>query len=354
MTENVRLPRQKTPRNDKIMENLYTRVRRFAEEKGIIQEGDSILVALSGGPDSVFLFYFLLYLSRKVNIDIKTAYVHHHLRKEADSELTFTRKLAQVHSVPFFYRNIKIKGRKGIEEQARTKRYAALYTIAKRAGCNKIAVGHTLDDQAETVVMRFIKGSGLAGLCGILPEKHLFKNKGVSVIRPLLCIEKKDILEALKKGGKKYRVDRSNFSGEFFRNRIRFEVIPLLLKYNPQIKKQVAQMSFLVQDDFAFMERCAEEALGKIVHRTDSGKGSLLSPQDKGGFYIDVRAYKRLDISVRRLVAARLIAKITGSPYRSFNRIKRLADYLDRTPKRVVKSAEFLTVTKGAKKGEGR
>ncbi len=330
--------------NDKRMENLYTKVRQFAEEKGIIRQEDSILIALSGGPDSVFLFYFLLYLSRKTHIDIKVAYVHHHLRKDADRELLFARKLAQAYSVPFFYRNIKIEGRTGIEEQARKKRYRALYEIAKRAGCNKIAVGHTLDDQAETVVMRFIKGAGLAGLRGILPEKHLFKNKAISVVRPLLCLEKREILKALKKGGKEYRIDRSNFSKDFFRNRIRFEVIPLMLKYNPQIKKQVAQMSFLVQDDFAFMERRAEEALGKIIHRTDGRKGFLFSPQYKGGFYIDVRDYNRLDVSIKRLVAALIIEKITGSPYRSFNRIKKISGYLNNTPRSRVKLTDIMNL----------
>lgn len=294
--------------------NLYTKVRRFSEEKGIIRKGDSILSALSGGPDSVFLFHFLIYLSRKIDISVKVAYIHHHLRKDADRELRFVRELAKIYSIPFFYRNIKIEGKTGIEEQARIKRYRALYSIAKRAGCNKIGVGHTLDDQVETVIMRFIKGTGLAGLRGILPEKHLFKNKDISVIRPLLCIEKKEILEVLEKEGKRYRIDRSNFSGDFFRNRIRSEVLPLLLKYNPQLKKQVAQMSFLAQDDFAFIERCAQKALNRVF--------------DKNTGNIDVKAYRKLDISVKRMVAAMLVEMITDSPYRSYNRIKKVVDYL--------------------------
>jgi len=310
------------------MENLYTKVRRFAEDKGIIQEGDNILVALSGGPDSVFLFHFLVYLSGKINISVKAAYVHHHLRKEADRELEFTKELAKSHSSPFFYRNIKIKGKAGIEEQARKKRYGALYSVAKKAGCNRIAVGHTLDDQAETVVMRFIKGTGLAGLRGILPEKRLFKNIDISVIRPLLCLEKKEILEALGKTGKDYRIDRSNFTEDFLRNRIRSEILPLLLKYNPQVKKQTAQMSFLVQDDFAFMEKHAAKALAGIL--------------DGSGRSIDVRAYRKLDTAIKRFAIALLIERITGSPYRSFNRIKKITGYLDKTPRRKVKLTDII------------
>ncbi len=304
------------------MENLYTRARRFAEEKGIVREGDVILVALSGGPDSVFLFHFLVYLSGKIDITVKAAYVHHHLRKEADSELEFTRELAKSRSIPFFFRNIRIKGKTGIEEQARKKRYAALYSVAKKAGCNRIAVGHTLDDQAETVVMRFIKGTGLAGLRGILPEKHLFMKRDISVIRPLLCLEKNEILKALEKTGKEYRIDRSNFTEDFLRNRIRSEVLPLLLEYNPQLKKQVAQMSFLVQDDFAFMEKHSARALAGILD--DSGRN------------IDVRAYRKLDIAIRRAVTALLIERITGGHYRSFNRISKITRYLDSTPRKKI------------------
>lgn len=310
------------------MRNTYTKVRRFTEEKGIVRDGDRILVALSGGPDSVFLFHFLVYLSGKIDITVKVAYIHHHLRKDADRELKFAGELAKSLPVPFFYRNIKIKGKTGIEEQARIKRYSALYSIAKKAGCNKIAVGHTLDDQAETVVMRFIKGTGLAGLRGILPEKHLFRKRDVSVIRPLLCLEKKEILKALEKEGKDYRIDRSNFSGDFLRNRIRSEVLPLLLKYNPQIKKQVAQTSFLVQDDFDFIEKCAADALAKVL--------------DERGKSIDTRAYRKLNISVRRAAAALLMEKITGSPYRSFNRIRKIDGYLNNTPRKRVKITDII------------
>ncbi len=315
------------------MENIYRKVKKFAEEKDVISKGDKILTAVSGGPDSVMLLHLLCRLSGEKGFSVSAAYIHHNLRKEADVELVFVKKLAENFSIPFFYRNIRIKGKTGIEEQARIKRYRALYEIAKRAGCNKIAVGHTLDDQAETVVMRFIKGSGLAGLRGILPEKHLFKNRDISVIRPLLCLEKKEILDALKKEKIDYSIDRSNFSEDFLRNRIRSEVLPLLLKYNPGIKKQIARMSFLVQDDFAFMEKSAEEALAGIL--------------DKEGKNIDVRAYRKLDITLKRLAAALLIKKITGSHYRSFNRIKQVMEYLEKGDRKRLSTKRLAAVVSG-------
>jgi len=316
-----------------MMKNIYKKVKRFTDEKAIIREGDSILVAVSGGPDSVFLLHFLISLSREININVKTAYIHHHLRKDADGELIFVRKLAKSHSIRFFYRNIKINGNTGIEEQARRKRYRALYVIARKTGCNKIATGHTLDDQAETVVMRLLKGTGLAGLRGILPEKHLFKNRNVSIIRPLLCLEKKEILGFFKEEEKKYRIDRSNFSGDFLRNRIRSEVLPLLLKYNPGIKKQLAQMSFLVQDDFAFMEKFAEDTLAKIL---DSATES-----------VNVKTYRQLDVSLKRLVAALLIEKITGNHYRSFNRIKQFMDYLGKGNRKRLNIKDLAVIISG-------
>jgi len=318
-----------------MMENLYRKVKRFAEEKDIVRKGDNILVAVSGGPDSVLLLHFFLRLSREKDISVRVAYVHHNLRKEADAELIFVKKLAERNSVPFFFRNIKIDGKTGIEEQARIKRYRALYGIAKRAGCNRIAVGHTLDDQAETVVMRFIKGAGLAGLRGILPEKRLFRNRNISIIRPLLSLEKKEILDGLKRGSISYRIDRSNLSGNFLRNRIRSEVLPLLLKYNPGIKKQIARMSFLVQDDFAFMKKSAEEALESIL--------------DKQGRNIDVRAYRKLDVTMKRLVAALLIERITGSHYRSFNRIKQAMEYLGKGNRKRLRMSKLAAVVSGKK-----
>jgi len=312
---------------------ILRKIREFVDEKRIIKNGDRVVISVSGGPDSVFLLHLFLYLKKFYNISLAVVYIHHHLRKEADKELIFVKELSQMYCLPFYYRNIRIEEKTGIEEKARTKRYRALYSITKRIGFNKIAVGHTLDDQVETVVMRFIKGTGMTGLRGILPETFLFDDTSISVIRPLLCVEKKDVLGFLE--GKKidYLLDRSNLSTDFFRNRIRLEVIPFLLRYNPQLKKQVAQMSFLLQDDFSFLLETGQNILEKLV----SEKGRVFN----------ISGYKVLDISLKRIVAALLIEKITGSPYRSYNKIKQLVDYLNRYPGKRIKIEKIGKVVRG-------
>ncbi|MCM8830330.1 MAG: tRNA lysidine(34) synthetase TilS [Candidatus Omnitrophica bacterium] len=303
------------------MAKILKEVRQFVEDRALIKNGDSVLVAVSGGPDSVFLFYFFHYLKKFHRISLSVAYIHHHLRKEADEELKFVERLAKRYKTPFYYRDIFIKEKSGIEEKARKERYKALYIIAKKAKCNKIAVGHNLDDQVETVIMRFIKGAGLAGLAGISPERHLFPKSKITVIRPLLFLEKKDILKFLEEKQIEYRKDETNLSIDFFRNRIRLEVIPFLSKYNPQLKKKIAQISFLIQDDFFFILREGYKAFEKIV------KGDVLNMAE----------YRKLDISIKRILAGILIEKITGNPYRSYNKIRQLVEYLDRYPGKKLK-----------------
>ncbi|NLG11927.1 MAG: tRNA lysidine(34) synthetase TilS [Elusimicrobia bacterium] len=300
------------------MTNILKKTRQFAEERALIKGGDRILIAVSGGPDSVFLFYFLQYLRKFFDISIAVAYIHHHLREEADEELVFVKTLAGKYKAPFYFKDIYIKGSSGIEEKARKERYKALYSIAREAQCNKIAVGHNLDDQVETVIIRFIKGTGIAGLGGILPEKKLFPRTEIAVIRPMLCLEKQEILRFLKEKKREYRIDATNLSTNFFRNQIRLEVVPLLLQHNPQFKKKIAQLSFLLQDDFAFLQRKGYEAFERIF--TDKGDA------------LNMAEYRRLDVSLKRMVAGLLIEKITGAPYRSYNKIRQLVEFLDQYP----------------------
>lgn len=303
------------------MAGILKKARQFVEEKGLVKNGDSVLIAVSGGPDSVFLLYFFHYLKKFFSISEAVSYIHHHLREEADEELEFVKGLAKGYRLPFYPGDIYIEGKSNIEEKARIKRFKALYDIAEKAGCNKIATGHTLDDQVETVIMRFIKGAGLAGLSGILPEKKLFPESEITVIRPILCLEKDEIIKFLEEKGINYRIDKSNLSTDFFRNRIRLEVVPFLSGYNPQLKRKIGQMSFLIQDDTSFIYKKGYEAFERVV------KDNVL----------DMAEYRKLDISLKRIVAGILVEKITGDPYRSYNKIRQVVDYLDRYPGKKLK-----------------
>ena len=298
------------------MERLFKKVGRFAEETGAVKSGDTVLLAVSGGPDSVFLLHFFGYLAKKKDIRARVAYIHHHLRKEADEEAVFVKALAAAYSFPFYCRDIKLGGKAAIEEEGRAKRYRALYDAARESGCCRISTGHTLDDQAETLLMHLVKGAGLAGLRGMLPVSDFFKDPGILLIRPMLCIGKPAILEALKKSGKEYRTDSYNLSGDFFRNRIRRDAMPLLKTYNPNIARQLARTALLLQDDFRFLQDNGREALKKM------------SEGRKGG--IDTGVYGKLDISVKRMAISLMVEKLTGNPYRSFDRIEKIRRRLDK------------------------
>lgn len=314
------------------MEKIFRKIRKFAEEMHIIDSGDNILAAVSGGPDSVFLLHFLAYLAQGKNISVKTAYIHHHLRKEAGGELIFVKRLSAGYKFPFYSKDIKIEKTSGIEEEGRIKRYRALHDIAKQAGCNKIAAGHTLDDQAETVLMHLIKGSGLAGLRGMRPVSPLFKNSRICLARPLLCVEKSVISASLEKAGKRYMTDSSNLSEKFFRNRIRRELVPLIKTYNPNAAHKIAVTALLLQDDFSYLEAAAAQAM-KAIFKGQGGD-------------IDAAAYRKLDISVKRMLLSLLAEDFKQTPYRSFNNIEKARRRLDKVKSRYISRAALENIIK--------
>jgi len=298
------------------MPDILKKIISFIEEKKIIVNGDSILVGVSGGPDSVFLLDFLFHYQEKKHIFIKVAYIHHHLRKSADKELLFVKQLAEKkYKLPFYSSHILIKNKKSIEEQARIKRYNELKKLAIKTGCNKIAVGHTLDDQSETVLMRILRGSGMKGLCGITPISKLTDN--VQIIRPLLNIKKDEIKEYLKKNCLKYKIDKSNFSLKFLRNRIRNETFPLLEKINPKIKEQLAKTSFLLQDDFDFLQKTSLEKYKKICI------------EENGKIYLDKKKFTNLHVSIKRMIISGIVEKLTGSPYKNYYLIEEIRDKIE-------------------------
>jgi len=299
------------------MDGIFQRIACFVEGNGLLKEGDNVLIAVSGGPDSVFLLSFLIYYSLKKDISLKAAYIHHHLRKQADEELVFVKKLAKKHKIPFYYRNITIEGKGSIEEIARIKRYRALGEIAKKANCNKVATGHNLDDQAETVIMRVLRGSGLGGLCGIPLISSAGKSSSkITIIRPLLATKRKEIEDYLEKNGVLYKTDRSNFSMKFLRNRIRHQILPFLEKVNPNLKEQLARMSFLLRDDFVFLKKQSEKIYKKIC--TKENDKILLKKKE----------FEKLTVSLQRMVLSRIVEQLLCSPYRSYRVIEEIRTWI--------------------------
>lgn len=192
--------------------------------------GSSVLVAVSGGPDSVGLLAILTALRRKLAIDLVAAHVNHGLRgADSDADQKCAAAAAERAGVPFVSADLPATLRAGgnVEARARELRYRTLHRLAATAGCARIATGHTRDDQAETVLLRLIRGSGIGGLAGVEPVRS------DGVVRPLLDCARREVEAFVRAAGFAYRIDTSNRDPRFLRTRVRHSLMPLLLELNP-------------------------------------------------------------------------------------------------------------------------
>lgn len=229
------------------MKATEQKVLRFIKENDLLFSGDKILIALSGGPDSVFLLHFLNKFEKKYKIEIGAVHINHLLRgKDSDRDELFCKTICDELSIPFYVskKNIKAfakKNRISLEVAGRNVRYAFFEKISQSNNYNKIATAHNADDNTETIFINLIKGAGIKGIAGI-PVKR--KN----IIRPILSLTKKEILDYLEKNRFEYRIDESNTSNEFERNFLRNKIIPLIHKeLNPSLSQTILKTSLNLQ-----------------------------------------------------------------------------------------------------------
>jgi tRNA(Ile)-lysidine synthase len=211
----------------------------------MLQPGDHVLVALSGGPDSVATLAALDLLRARLGVTLSAMHVHHGLRgAEADRDAQFAESLAGRLGVPFVIDELAPGLAEGgnVEARARHLRYAALLGKAEELGADRVATGHTRDDQAETVLLRIVQGCGPAGLAGILPVRE-----GGRVIRPLLGCTRVEIESFLAALQLPHCNDSSNRSRRHFRNRIRHDLLPQLRQLNPRIDRALANLACLTR-----------------------------------------------------------------------------------------------------------
>lgn len=224
---------------------LLEKVKNTIKKFRLVDRGDKIVVSVSAGPDSTALLFALKELESDLGIKLYIAHLDHMLRtrQEAKKDYEFVSSLSQKLGLPLVADKNDVKryakeAGLSLEEAAREKRYKFLLRAAKEVGANKIALGHTLDDQAETVLMRLLRGAGLSGLKGIPPKRSL---DGVFIIRPLIEVWRKQIEQYLAALNIRPRQDMTNVKTVFLRNRIRHKLIPYLRRYNPNIKEGLAR-----------------------------------------------------------------------------------------------------------------
>lgn len=236
------------------MSNLIKNVQNFAFQNELWEKNSKIILGVSGGPDSVCLLDVFNKLAGKYDFKLHIVHVNYNLRgKDSEKDELFVKELGKKYDIEVSILSSKKNKNKGnLENNLRKIRYDYFEQICKKIKFDIIAVAHNQDDQAETVLMRIIRGSGLNGLSSM-------KAKSGNVVRPMLKISRKEILEHLKKNNIKYRIDKSNLETKFTRNAVRYKLIPFLEKnFNPSIKKTLSQWSFSVADDYDFINKQAE------------------------------------------------------------------------------------------------
>ncbi len=229
---------------------MLNKLLRFTRRQGLIDPGDHIICAVSGGADSVALLFALYLLKDKLRITLSAAHFNHNLRgEESKRDEDFVRSLCAHYDIPLLVGSATvIPGKKGLEAAARDARYAYLRSLP-----GKIATAHTADDNAETVLLHLIRGTGLKGLGGIAP-------KSGKVIRPMLHIRRQDVEAFLTEWSLPHIEDSSNQADDFLRNRLRHHVMPLLTRENPQLAENLSAMALRLRQDEDYLANAADSA----------------------------------------------------------------------------------------------
>lgn len=298
--------------------DLLTNVRSLVRRHALLALGDSVVVGVSGGADSLCLLHLLLLLREEFRLQLHVAHLHHGSRgEEADADADFVAETAQRWGLPATIAQQNVPGiararKLAFEEAARRVRYTFLAHVAGEVGASKVAVGHSADDQAETVLMHFLRGAGPAGLRGMLPatplsDYHLLQEMAdfplppalPTLIRPLLAVNRRRIEQYCAEYGLATRFDRSNLDTTLFRNRLRHEVIPLLEVSSPRLRHRLLHTAEVVAADYALLERLRRQAWQDTVR--EEGEDAVVLDRD---------AWQSLHLSLQRALVREAVYRL--------------------------------------------
>lgn len=244
---------------------MLNKLRAFLKEQALLSPGDRVIAAVSGGADSVAMLFALYLLRDELGITLEAAHFNHHLRgAESDRDEAFVTDFCGRYDIPLHLGSGRIvPGKKGLEAAARDARYAFLRRLP-----GKVATAHTADDNAETVLMRLIRGTGLKGLGAIAPVSG-------NVIRPMLTVTRDDVEAFLEEYALPHVEDSSNGTDDFLRNRIRHGILPLMRAENPRIGENLSAMALLLRQDEACLQAIIPEEQVPDVSRLKAMEPAL-------------------------------------------------------------------------------
>lgn len=281
------------------MKDIVKKIGQTISRYNMLDDGNRVLVAVSGGPDSVVLLDVLDRLKEAFSLGLVVAHFDHSLRPGDDErETRFVAALAASKNLPFVTQKaLSPLGKSGmsLEEAARDRRYEFLDHAKKAHGAQKIALGHTLDDQAETVIMRLLRGSGPAGLSGIPPVRNH------DIIRPLIEVTRQKIQDYIAHRDLRYITDPSNLEKHHLRNRIRLDLLPELKTYQPGIVEILGQTAQIMRNETRWMETEAEKWIKGHVEVFETGTHS-----------VPVKAFGELAQALQNQVLRQIIKRVQG------------------------------------------
>ena len=293
-------------------DTLLAQVRKTVTGHQLLPPRERVVVAVSGGPDSVALLHILVQLNATWKLTIHVAHLDHGLREDSVDDADFVRALSTQWHLPVTMARRDVKAQCqhagwSLEDGARRIRYQFLLEVARQQSASRIVLAHTADDQAETVLMRILRGTGLLGLSGIPIRRRLAdaagEGAGVWVVRPLLFVWREQLVDYLRQHGLTSREDPTNRDPHFVRNRLRHALLPLLEReYNPSVKRALVQLAEQSAWDTGYLEAAAAriwKRLGKVV------SGSEVA--------IAVPTFLRQPQALQRQLLRHTIARMRGS-----------------------------------------
>ena len=289
------------------MDKLLEQVKKNIYDNNLIQNNDVIILGVSGGPDSVFLLHALVTLKpviqkeKNINYTLHIAHINHMIREEASIDANLARCLADKYNIPFHLlefdvlseaRRLKI----GTEECGRRIRYEFFEQVKQTVGGTKVAVAHNAGDNAETIILNFIRGAGTRGLSGMDVE-------ACGIIRPILNVAKETIIEYLDKNNIQYAIDKTNLENDYTRNKVRNDLIcKIEQEYNPNIINTLNRMASVNKLDLEIIKEAVEEKYQSLNIKKEDGK-----------IYINTKEFNKNSTAMKYQLVRRILTDLLGN-----------------------------------------
>ena len=305
---------------------MKQKILKTIKKYNLIENGDRLVIGVSGGPDSICLLHVLNELKNELNFKICVAHINHMIREEADSETEYVKEFCKKLEIECFIKRIDVMKiannlKRGTEETGRQIRYKFFDEVLEKTRSNKIATAHNNNDKVETILMNILRGSGLSGLKGI----EAIRDK--KFIRPLIEISREEIEEYCEVNNLKPKIDKSNNENIYTRNKVRNVVIPYIKdEFNPNILKTINRLSEVATEENDYLNKVTAETFNKIcvgaglVPAQKENKfivnpvgGGVLDDPHFEGITLDLKLFNNLELVIKRRLILYTVNKLLGT-----------------------------------------